>query len=1293
MPGVINLPSHNVNEEHLYSVIDSEIDKLTLAGHHLQNFNSVGSTGINQIVTQLFQVEKTMPNERTKTPEDNEIGTIHFVVKFTDVKISKPTTPGYVSGKSNLLMPNLARKHNLNYSSSLMVDAVITAKAFPKDGSEPRIRTEEVKNYKIAAIPIMVGSQLCHTYGLGREDKRHIEEDPNDPGGYFILKGGEWVVSMIETRLFNYPHIFHNVGHEKEVARLEFISKPGDAYENSSELIMRYVTNGNIYLTFTSNPYLKMLNIPFYIIFRLLGMTTDKEIIDNIIYGYSSSDEPDVISDHMLQILKTAFHAGDADFGDSVNITDQAKLLEYFSKRISFITQNKLMAPGQPVDETMIKYLQANLLKFFDKHLLPHIGLAADSRHKKLRFLGHLFYKLLLVEMGIVQSTDRDSLKNKRINAAGRAYAKSFKTQFNLAIIQPVKKKFSKNFKDMPFSQVPLAQSFKTAINGPDLEKAMIQAIVTGNKELTIKNKQMPNRLASEILHRKNQLNFLSTLRVIRTPTTSSSKQDQRSDEMRRVHPSYTAYICPIQSADTGDQVGMVKQLALGATLLESTSSEFLKDVLLRDPEIMPLDRIFPNEIHAFGLTKITVNGDWIGCCVNSPRLIRKYREIRRGYRLVKNGAEVKRGKGAGKAKRAAAKADKDNNNKKGDKKDAKNMLNDAFEYLGEPDIDRFTTIYWDTESNEINFWCDAGRMCCPLMVVRNNGELDSVGRSILGTKYDAVKDPQQTPEDKAKGMIPTGCFVQDILLTLTQVEQLLRKGLTTEELHKMGVVDFITPDEMENCLVAPSLDTLKENQCNALKQYTHCIIPPAMMGLPALTCPYANHNQVPRIVFQTNQVKQTCGWYSLNYPDRIDKHATLQYYCEMPVIKTLANKYLYPNGYNTIVAIAAYGGFNQEDSLIFNTSAAQRGMYKCIHFNFLRAELEKDEKFGNPNESNTEDIKHAKYEHLVNGMVKRGTILHKDDGVIGKLAEIKKPTNNKLYKDTSIIYSYNEPGMVENVVRARNQDEDEFCKVKFSNVRTLGIGDKFSSRAGQKGVTGMGYSHANTLFTSSGVSPGITMSPHAIPSRMTIGQLIEGIAAKLAATKGAYGDATIFKKVDLQAIGDELEKYGFDRHGTEQMFNGMTGEYMDCEIFITPCYYQRLQKFVIDEVYSISTGPTCAITRQPLDGKANKGGLRIGEMEKDCIISHGASHFLMEKFRDDSDGFDIYVCRTCSKRPVVNEDENIQICKTCESAGLSADVVKVRSTWSSKLFMQELESCNVGVQLSVEPYVYEIYE
>lgn len=1246
-----------VTAEELLTIVDAEVEARTLVGHHIESFNSFASTGINQIVTQLFTIERTIQNERNKTPEDAEIAFINFTVKFTDVKLARPIVLSYNSGKKTVLMPNLARDNGLNYSAPMVIDAHITAKAYLRDGGEPRVRTEEVKNFQIASMPSMVNSDLCHIAELSHEAKKNCHEDPHDPGGYFILKGGEWVISMIETRLFNSPHIFSNVGHEKEVARLEFISKPGDAYENSSELIMRYVTNGNIFLTFTSNNYLKMLNIPFYVLFRLMGMTTDKEIVDNIVYGYSTPGNRDVISDEILQILKKAFRASDPVFGGAQEITDQGKLLEYFSRQTSIIHHSKVLTqPGQEIDENLIRYLNANILKILDKYVFPHIGLAADSRHTKMRYLAHLIRRMLLVKMQIVPSTDRDSLKNKRINAAGRAYAKTFKTQFNLAIVQPIKKKLTKDFKNVPFSQVPLAQSFKSAVYGPELEKALIQAISTGNKELTVKNRQIPNRLASEMLHRKNQLNFISTMRVIRTPSTSASKQDQRADEMRRVHSSYTGFICPIQSADTGEQVGMVKQMALGASIAEASSSELLKEALLGDKDIIRLERVFPEQIHKFNLTKVMVNGDWIGCCYNSPAVVRRYRESRRGYVASRESRE------------------------------------ESWEQTQSPTIDPKTTIYWDTDNNEINFWVDAGRMVRPLLVVRNNTELDPVGQKFFGMSYDPYKDPQPSPEDIKKGFIPNGCFIQDIALSKADVDALLAKQMNIKNLHERGIIDYISPEEMENCLIATSLDELKENQTNVLRPFTHCEVPAALIGVPALTCPYAAHNQPPRICFQTNQSKQTCGWYTLNWPFRADKHAFLQFYCETPVIRTVVNNWLYPNGLNVVVGCACYGGYNQEDSLIYNYSAAQRGAYKGIAFNVIKKELEKGEKFGNPEEAHTLDPKkHANYAHLVNGFVKRGTHLTKDDVVIGSFMEIPKPIDHRIYKDTSVVYPYAEEAIVDNVTVARNQEDADFCRVKTYSIRTLGTGDKFSSRHGQKGVTGVGYNQADMPFCENGVEPVLILNPMAIPSRMTIAQLVDSLAAKVMATRGAFCDATIFNRVDIRAIGDELEKLGYDRHGIEPMFNGMTGEWIDMEIFIGPTYYQRLQKFVVDEVYSISTGPTDGITRQPLEGKANKGGLRIGEMEKDTIISHGAGHFIMEKFRDDSDGFAVYVCRTCNKIPVVNEQQNIIICKTCESAKMDPDVVKIRSTWSSKLFWQELESMGIGVKLGVDPYKYEV--
>jgi DNA-directed RNA polymerase beta subunit len=850
--------SDGLDADDLPIVIDSCIDKRGLAGHHISSFNSFTSQGLSQIVTQLFKIEVSIQNERTKTQEDQEIESIVITGKFTDARVGRPTTSNYYSGKPEDLKPLQARLNKLNYSGPLYIDAELTATAYPRDGGQPRVRTEKIINHRIASLPILIGSQMCHTAGMPRLAKQNIGEDPQEEGGYFIVKGGEWVVDMIETRIFNAPHIFRNVGHEKEITRLEFISKPGDAFENSSEHIVRYVQNGNIYITLTSIEHFKQ-DVPFYIFFRMLGMVTDQEIFDNIIYGYSdpTKKKRDVVSDHMFQILENAIKAPDNMFGKTRNILEPSKLVEEYAEITSLFLKTY---DGKPIkmDAKNKKYLCSTLVTLLDKWLLPHIGTTPDTRHAKLRYLGHLIHKMLLVEMQIVESTDRDSQKNKRINAAGRAFAKAFKRDFNLTIVMPVKKKLKKDFKNISFSQVPLAQSFASAIDAPALEKALIQAIVTGDKEITIKNRAVPNRLASEMLHRKNQLNFVSTLRVVRTASTSASKQDARADKMRRVHPSYTGYFCPIQSADTGEQVGMVKQFSLDCFLSEASSSELLKSRILQDVEILPLNKIYPSDIYNGNLTKILVNGDWIGCTDHAPLIWYRYREFRRGYKFT-------------------------------DFKETPTKQN--------PLIDEYTTIHWDTDANEINFWVDAGRMLRPMLVVRNNGELDPLGRHAIGTEHDPYAEPDKSG------------FIQDVVLDSGMINKLKRMEMTIDDLYALGVIDYISPEEEENTHIASDLATLRYHQNNPLEVYTHCEIPACIMGIAALTSPYAHHNQPPRITFQTNQTKQTCGWYSLSWPFRMDKHAFLQYYAELPLIKTIANKYVYPNGMNCTVSIMSYTG------------------------------------------------------------------------------------------------------------------------------------------------------------------------------------------------------------------------------------------------------------------------------------------------------------------------------------------------------------------------------------------------
>ena len=805
-----------------------------------------------------------------------------------------------------------------------------------------------------------------------------------------------------------------------------------------------------------------------------------------------------------------------------------------------------------------------------------------------------------------------NSYKSKRIHAAGTSYAKSFKTYFNASIIQQINRRLIKDFKSMSFSQVDLASSVKSSVFGADFERSIMQTITSGNKsQITVNKKARINRLSSQLLDRKNQIALYSTLRQVTAPTSESSKQSERANEMRRVHMSFLGYICIIHSSD-GEKVGINKQMAMSASVLGATSSDVIKEILLNDELIIPLSKASTVMIYEQNLRNVYVNGKWIGCTKDSLTLVDKYRKLRREFK-----------------------------------------------------INPLTTIYWDNTQDEAFFWVDVGRSVRPLIIVYNN---------------------KRNP-DKFDKKYTNKNFEQGIGFTQKIIDGLNSKRLDMNYLLCNNLVEYITAEEQENCYLCPFFDQLRQDKNNELKEYTHCDIPQAILGITAITSPFANHNQTPRITFQGNQCKQTCGRFTLNWPYRCDRDTFLQYTCETPLVKTVASKYIFPNGCNTIVAIACYSGYNQEDSLVVSQGAVDRGLFNGCKFTCEKTDLEQREEFGNPDIATTMDIKSASYEHLVDGIIPIGTHVNKGDALIGKYARIPKTSDQDMtMSDRSTIYKGKEEAIVHNVVVDRNEDDERFAKLSLRKVRPVAVGDKFSSRAGQKGVTGVLLRDSDMPSTKDGIRPSIIMNPHGIPSRMTIGQLYETQVGNWCAKRGTHVDATIFKYVDIESIGEELEKLGMNRYGYHRLYSGITGEYIDSLIFMGPTYYQRLQKFVIDSVYSVTRGPSDSLSRQPLDGKSSGGGIRIGEMERDVVCSHGASKFLQEKFFNHADGFTEYICR-CGKAAVVNTKKNIYKCKYCKD---NADIAAVPTSWSSKLFVQEMETMNVGVRRHLKPFTYE---
>lgn len=965
----------DINPDDLFLVGDAFIDEKGLNGHHLESANNFYATGIKQIITEGFDIQKDIVNRRDATPEDKSIDRIHCEVKFTDVKIYPPTTLNYVTGKEIMLMPQVALLREKTYSGPLYIGCEVKATAYLKNGSTIE-RVDHVDGFRAAKVPIIKGSIMCNTYGKTKEALMQMGEDPSDPGGYFIVKS-EWAVDCTESTTFNQEKIYINEGYGKSRVRFDYISKPGDTYQNSEMTILIFNTD-NTFSVEISRDKLMNVKIPFYLLFRAMGWSNDKEMLDWIVFDYEA--------DANKNLLNNLIAAMNAKYGK----------IEY---RDMYDQNLALRAIVDLVPEESFKYLDlknkpqnyanavADVLSTFDKHFLPHIGLTSDSRHNKLKFLALLIRKVFLVYLRHIPQTDRDSYRIKRIHAAGDNYAKTFKTLFNQTVAMPIKKQMNKIFNSTPFSQVNLANLVKSSIYVDDFERLIVQTIVSGNKSsLKIKRRTVTNRFMAQQLNRKNQLNMYATMRQVSSTSADSAKQSERAQEMRRVHPSAIGYICVVHSPPEGEKVGINKQMAIFASIAPSSSSEVLKKLVLSDSALIPENKPTPIEIYRNNYARVYVNGHLIGYTRNSIDLVNRYRQKRRKL-----------------------------------------------------EIHPYTTVYWDNTQDEVQFFVDSGRMTRPLMIVYNRQRDAEV--------FKDSKDNKQ--------------FEQGIAITQEDIVDLFCKRKGIYDLVREQKVEFITPEEQQNCYICANFTELKENRLNQFSEYTHCDIPQAILGITALTAPFGNHNQAPRVTYQTSQSKQTCGFYAGNWPFRIDKETFLQYISEMPLIRTALNKYIYPNGNNCMVAMMCYLGYNQEDSLVINKAAIDRGLFNGSKFTFYKTELEQKEKLGNPDVTKTENIKSANYSKLVNGVVERGTHIHEDDVLIGKFMTVPKGTGRdakSVYVDRSIVYKDSEEAIVQNVVVDRNEDAMRFAKVGLRKVRPVAIGDKFCLKPSAEVLTNIGW-------------------------------------------------------------------------------------------------------------------------------------------------------------------------------------------------------------------------------------------
>ncbi|GFR49839.1 hypothetical protein Agub_g11780 [Astrephomene gubernaculifera] len=543
------------------------------------------------------------------------------------------------------------------------------------------------------------------------------------------------------------------------------------------------------------------------------------------------------------------------------------------------------------------------------------------------------------------------------------------------------------------------------------------------------------------------------------------------------------------------------------------------------------------------------------------------------------------------------------------------------------------------------------------------------------------------------------------LLVTKQHIRRLIAPAPEEEEyawpqLVQDGLVEYIDAEEEETTMIAMTIADLRharEAGASTGTTYTHCEIHPAMiLGVCASIIPFPDHNQSPRNTYQSAMGKQAMGMYATNYQTRMDTQGFVLYYPQKPLVCTRAMDYLkfreLPAGINAIVAIMCYSGYNQEDSLMLNGSSIDRGFHRSI---FYRAYKEEEKKAGSmareeievPDPVVTSKMKHGTYDKLdADGLCPPGTRVSGEDIICGKTVTLPEDPTGAVQrftkKDASLALRGHEAGVIDQVMLTTNDEGQKFVKIRVRTICIPQVGDKFASRHGQKGTCGITYTMEDMPFSAEGIVPDIIVNPHAIPSRMTIGHLVEALMSKVASLMGSEGDATPFTKVTVDNVSQMLHDLGYQRRGWEVMYSGHTGRQIRAQIFLNPTYYQRLKHMVDFKIHSRGRGPVQVLTRQPAEGRARDGGLRFGEMERDCIISHGAAAFLKERLFDQSDAYRVHVCERSGLLAVANLKKQ-QFTSTIYKDG--SNIYQVYIPYACKLLFQELMAMCIAPRMQFD--------
>jgi DNA-directed RNA polymerase II subunit RPB2 len=1147
-------------------------NKNYLTRHHLDSFNDFVLNKIPYIIRTLNPISL----------KKNDI-TVEIILDDR-IKITPPR-----NNKGEIIYPNECRLYNLNYFSNITTDIRVN---YIKD--EQNILSQDFKDHLIGQIPIMLHSKLCYLNGLDNEQLSEVGECPYDQGGYFIVDGKEKVIISQERIATN--KLFINKSSNPDLYRLEALIR-STSYSNSlfPKAVYFWVCNDfpkNVGVDApadeggdpaddeesetenkqVSNEFSIKMNImninlgkiPIFVIFRALGIESDKDILNHI-----SFDDPHLHN----YLVKSIVDASHTKYSDKPIYTQQ-DALKYLTSYVKF----------PKVD--YVRYVLMN-------DLFPNIG---HDFNEKALYLGFLVKELILTTIGKYPENKRDNYMFKRVDTSGIELGNIFRdfyNKFRNAVMHTVEQEYntssSSNVTQL-IHEGNISAIFKSFIISEGMYKSM-----KGNWGLT--GDPSEQGIVQDV-SRLSYIGYVSHLRRVNTPIDRSIKLV----EPHRLDAAQWGMMCPIESPDGGN-IGLLKHMAASCEItLESNADDVFE--CLSKLDMVALKWVTPNMTK--NKCKVMLNNNWVGLHDDPKKLYETLLSYRR-----------------------------------------KGILN------------AFISISWKIVENMIVLFSDAGRCVRPLIVHKHMFNTQSSANTswtklVNGYTLDYTFDMKKSNPE-------TGIEYIDCYETNSLYISMLEKDLNERHTH------------------------MEIHPCLSLSMYTN-------------TIPFANHNQAPRNVFSGQQGKQALGIYALNYNHRIDTASYLLHYPQRNLITTKMAKYAFknnmPNGENLIVAVATYTGYNQEDSIIVNRSSIQRGMFNVSSFkSIVETETSNEyteEKviFKNPTEIKKQDphFKHkfanwSKIDEF--GIPIVNEFIEDDDVYLGKVHVTAKDIDAQdddifadnvkqfQYKDKSLVGDKTINGTIDKVL-TYTKDNTQYMKARIRKFRIPELGDKMASSHGQKGVCGMILDQQDMPYTKDGIVPDIIVNPHAFPSRMTIGHLIESVLSKLCCYSGEYIDGTIFENHDIQSYYDALgDKFAHHRHGDEIMYNGFTGEQIQTEIFFGPTFYYRLKHMVKDKINYRDRGPRELMTRQPTQGRANGGGLRIGEMETNAILGHGISSFIKESMMERSDKDLLQINKTTG--------DDLQYEKEIDVTDEHLTTLQI--PYSMKLLRQEVQSMGLNMK------------